>query len=90
MNANADMDGKQDASPLKKVGAAVAVFYAAALLLNAEGLLRNAQRLPYGTYREYAIALSEPVAMLARRLGVTKLRSGIERVMTATTKGTSG
>jgi hypothetical protein len=82
-----DRQDKPDESPMRKVGAAVAVFYVAALLLNAEGLLRNAERLAYGPLRQHCIALSAPVAGLARRLGVTKLRSGIERVMTETTKG---
>lgn len=74
--------------PAKAAGA-LAVFYAAALLLNAEGLLRNAQRLPHGERRELGIALIAPVAGMARRLGMTRLRSGIERWMTGGTKGTS-
>jgi hypothetical protein len=83
-----DRQDKPEESPMRKVGAAVAVFYVAALLLNAEGLLRNAERLAHGRpLRQHCIALSAPVAGLARRLGVTKLRSGIERMMTETTKG---
>jgi predicted benzoate:H+ symporter BenE len=83
-------DDRQDKpvdSPLGKVGAVVAVFYVAALLLNAEGLHRNAQRMAYGRPRQVALALSAPVAAFARRMGVTKLRSGIERLMNETTKG---
>ncbi len=81
-----DRQDKPEASPMRKVGAALAVFYVAALLLNAEGLLRNAQRMAYGAPREYAIALSAPVAAFAGRMGVTKLRSGIERLMNETAK----
>lgn len=80
---------KTDASPMRKVGAAVAVFYVAALLLNAEGLRRNAQRMPYGRQRAFCVAITTPVAALSRRLGMTKLRSGIERMMAKTMKGVS-
>ncbi len=86
-------DNRQDKTPDRlpaKAAGALAVFYAAALLLNAEGLLRSAQRLPHGACREQGIALSAPVAGLARRMGMTRLRSGIEQWMTGGTKGTTG
>lgn len=73
--------------PAKAAGA-LAVFYAAALLLNADGLLRNAQHLPHGVCRAHGIALVEPVASVAHRLGLTRLRSGIERWINGGKKGT--
>ena len=82
-----DNDDRPELSPIKKVGAAVAVFYVAALLLNAEGLLRNAERMTYGRQREVCVAITRPVATLAGGLGVTRLRSGIERLMMKTTEG---
>ena len=71
-------------SPTRKVVGAVAVFYVAALLLNAEGLLRNAQRLPYGPFRQQCLKLIEPVAGVAKAVGATQLRTGIERMMNGT------
>jgi hypothetical protein len=78
---------KTDASPMKKVGAAVAVFYVVALLLNAEGLLRNAEGMAYGTQRQVCVAVAKPVAALANRIGMTTLRALIERAMVKTRKG---
>lgn len=83
----ANNHSKSDASPMKKVAAAVAVFYGLALLLNAEGLLRNAERMTYGKQRQLCVAVATPVAAVARRLGFTQLRSWIERAMYETTRG---
>lgn len=77
-----DKDGRH-----RKIFKAVAVFYAAALLLNAEGLHRNALRLPYGHLRDAAVAVTAPVATLGRKLGLTKIRSWVEQVINEQTQG---
>lgn len=73
--------------PFKQVAAAIAVFYAAALLLNADGLLRNARRLPYGRLHDVAVSLAAPVAALGGSLGLTTIRASVERWVNEQTKG---
>ncbi len=65
----------------KRVYAAVMCFYLAVMLLNSEGLHRNANRLPYGNWRNTAIRLTEPLVSMGRRLHVAGLRLWIEQHM---------
>lgn len=68
---------------------AVAVFYAAALLLNADGLHRGASRLPYGPLHSAATAAIRPVQEVARVFRLTTIRSLVERISNATINGES-
>ena len=47
---------------LKKVHYAIAIFYLAALLMNARGLYSNAKLMRYGMYRDICISLIKPIA----------------------------
>lgn len=85
---NDDHTKQAEPCTLKKVAAALFVFYLVALLLNAEGLLRNARRMPYGRLHDVGVALAEPVAALSRSLGLTALRTYVECWINAKTKGT--
>ncbi|HAS84331.1 MAG TPA: hypothetical protein DCS43_17070 [Verrucomicrobia bacterium] len=60
---------------------ALLVFYGAALLLNAEGLLRTAGRLPYGPMRDRCVAMAMPVAHFSQQIGISRLRSAIESLV---------
>jgi len=64
-----------------RVFPALLVFYGAALLLNAEGLLRTAGRLPYGPMRDRCVALAMPVAHFSHQIGISRLRSAIESLV---------
>lgn len=59
---------------------AVAVFYTAAMFLNAGGIQRNIELQRYGEFRDFSLALFRPVAEAAGRLGLTKFRTAIEKI----------
>ena len=46
---------------------AVTVFYVVALCLNGEALLRNAELMRYGMFRDVMVVLAQPFASIARR-----------------------
>ena len=74
---------------LRKTFGAVAVFYVAGLLLNAEGLHRSADRLPFGLLHDIAVAVTVPVEEVGRALRLTWLRSFAERMMNHQLEGIS-
>lgn len=53
---------KKRGTPLKKVHAALAIFYLAALLLNAGSLYENAKLMRYGRLRDVCVGLIKPIA----------------------------
>lgn len=65
----------------------VVIFYAAALLLNADGLHRSAERLPYGTFRDTVLVVTKHVAVLGRQFHFTLVRSLAERIANAKKEG---
>jgi len=53
---------KRRGTPLRKVHYAIAVFYALALLFNAQGLHQNAELMRYGKLRSFCLRLIKPIA----------------------------
>jgi hypothetical protein len=64
---------------LRLVLASVAVFYLAAILLNANGIMRDLELLRYGKVRDAGIAIFHPIADFSNKLGLTKFRTIIEK-----------
>lgn len=64
--------------PQREVIKAMAVFYLFALLMNADALYRNAERMPYGNAHNVAVSMTRPVANFAGSVGLTWLRTQIE------------
>lgn len=58
---------------------AVAAFYAFAVLLNANGIQRNIELMQYGKLRDFYLSAFSPVSGLSNRLGLTSLRTMIEK-----------
>lgn len=63
------------------------VFYVLVLLLNAGGLRKQAELMPYGTMRSVCVATISPVARVSDRLGITLLRKSIEEWVNEHTGG---
>ena len=61
----------------------VAVFYIAAILLNANGIKRDIELMPYGKFRNVYLSVFSPVAGFSNRLGLTKFRTIIEKTIGA-------
>ena len=51
---------------LRKTAVAILVFYILALCMNGEALLRNAELMPYGRFRDTMVVLVQPFAWIAR------------------------
>jgi hypothetical protein len=64
--------------PRAKAHAAVAAFYLAVALLNGADLLRQAERLPFGRYREVCVALARPLAAASRATRLDRPRAALE------------
>jgi len=65
--------------PIKKGFIAIAIFYALAALLNAQGLLRRATLMQYDNpVRALCVALAEPTARLSHFLCADRMRNWIE------------
>jgi len=62
------------------VARAVAVCYLAVTLLNAGALQRSVERLPYGPARTLGLRMTGPLLAFSRALGLTALRTAVERV----------
>jgi len=71
-------DPRQYRSKLFPVVLAVAFFYFAAILLNANGIKRDIELMQYGKLRDAALAVFSPVAGFSNRLGLTRFRTIIE------------
>ena len=61
----------------------VAVFYIAAILLNANGIKRNIEMMKYGKFRDVTLSVFSPVAGFSNRLGLTKFGTIIEKTIGA-------
>jgi len=68
-----------DGSDLRSVSRGVAVFAAAALLLNGTALQRSTSMLEYGVQRNICMAFVKPVAAASSLLRADRLRSWIEK-----------
>lgn len=85
MPANSVIPGKEPYEPRKyrfklfPVILACAVFYVSAILLNANGIQRNIELMQYGKLRDFYLSVFSPVAGLSNRLGLTRLRTMIEK-----------
>ena len=58
---------------------AVAIFYIAAILLNANGIKHDMELMKYGKSRDIVLSIFNPVAGFSNRLGLTKFRTIIEK-----------
>lgn len=54
-------------SRLRPTMIAIGFFYVVALCMNGEALLRNAELMRYGAFRDVMVMLSEPFARMAQR-----------------------
>ena len=80
VNPNAEQyDPKKYRLKLFPVIMAVAVFYIAAILLNANGIKRDIELMQYGKFRNVYLAVISPVAGFSNRLGLTRFRTIIEK-----------
>ena len=85
MNINAASPPQEQYDPRKyplklfPVILAVAVFYIASILLNANGIKRDIELMEYGKFRDVALAVFSPVAGFSNRLGLTKFRTVLEK-----------
>ena len=69
---------KENGTVLWRTMLAVLVFFLVALCMNGEALLRNAELMRYGVYRDVMIVLVKPFAGIARR-GPGWLRANVEQ-----------
>ncbi|MBU0716451.1 MAG: hypothetical protein KJ964_13935 [Verrucomicrobia bacterium] len=58
---------------------AVAIFYISAILLNANGIMRDIELMQYGKFRDVYLSAFSPIAGFSNRLGLTKFRTIIEK-----------
>lgn len=65
--------------PRAKAHVAVAAFYLVVALLNGADVLRQAERLPFGRYREVCVALARPLAAVSRATRLDRPRAALER-----------
>lgn len=56
---------KQHRTEIKKASMAIVVFYILMLLMNGEALLRNAELLPFGTFRRCMVFICQPFGKIA-------------------------
>lgn len=59
----------------------VAVFYIFSILLNANGIKRDIELMKYGKLRNVTLSFFSPIAGFSNRLGLTKLRTVIEKTI---------
>lgn len=62
-----------------RVHAALALFYLLALLLNGDGLLREAELMTFGKTRDICVAISQPLAYVSRVTHLGDLRTVLEK-----------
>lgn len=74
------MRGSERGISLRKVGAAVAVFYIAATLFNAPNLYGAADLIAYGWKRDVALSLTRPLADVSRVLWLDRPRAVLEEL----------
>ena len=72
------MHRKIRAKKKRQSGIAVAFFYIFAILLNANGIQRDIELMPYGKFRDVSLFFFSPVARFSNRLGLTKFRTLME------------
>jgi hypothetical protein len=64
--------------PLSSVVVAVLTFYVAATLLNGRFLHEDARDREFGRTRDIWVAATEPLYDISTRLGLDRLRAGVE------------
>jgi hypothetical protein len=77
---------KQHRTEIKRTAAAIVVFYILMLFLNGEALLRNAELMPFGSYRRCMVAFCRPFGRIAS-MGPGWLRAEVAEARDAYWKG---